>query len=322
MEMRPYTPFLPFQPSRWTMVFPKKVGNAQIIAAIKKMTWYIFISTECRLPPSQPAVNYPQLYFEPKDGLPSTSRVPQPYLPYIPSNIAPEIAELEAQYGISAANYLTQQTYYPAVAQYGSCGTPAYSYREGMSGLGRTGHLRVRNRMTTSGLAMPPYSALSSGPLARPEHALLCEWMGDHDRRSNPSIDAVEGTETLTSRRPDASVIQNPGEPSGVIPAAAEDREIEAVVQNLIPDTLPNCDKMRAALWEVMKAPWKINNEVEPEPILLLQFMRKNGQVWQCLLYNDGRPCVECSAKKRIQALEHMRLHIDLKPFACTGEPW
>jgi hypothetical protein len=271
-------------------------------------------------------MNYPQLYFEPNDGSPSTSRMHQPsqwYQPNIPSNIAPEIAELEAQYGISAGHYLTQQPDYQAVAQYGSCGTPAYPFQDGMSGLGRTGYLRVRNRMTASGPAMPPYSVSSSGPLASSEHALFCQWTGDHDGRPNPSFDAAEETETLTSdTRPDTSTIQNTGEPSAVIPPAVEDQEIEAVVHDLIPDTLPNRDKMREALMEVMKAPWKINNEVEPDPTLLLQFMQKNGQVWQCLLYNDGRPCVECSAKKRIQALEHMRLHIDLKPFACIGEPW
>lgn len=45
MEMRPYTPFPPFQPRRWTMVSPKKVGNAQNIAAIKKddMVYSLFL---------------------------------------------------------------------------------------------------------------------------------------------------------------------------------------------------------------------------------------------------------------------------------------
>jgi hypothetical protein len=149
--------------------------------------------------------------------------------------------------------------------------------------------------------------------------------MRDHDTHPNSLINAVQGTEALTldsSLRPDTSTSQNHGESPGVITPFMEDQKIEAMVHDLIPDTLLDCDKKRAALWDVMKAPWKINNEVEPDPALLLQFMRKNGKVWKCLLYNDGHPCVECSAKKRIQALEHMRLHIDLKPFACIGQPW
>lgn len=77
---------------------------------------------------------------------------------------------------------------------------------------------------------------------------------------------------------------------------------------------------LREALDEVMKAPWKINHELEPNGDVLLQFMRYDDGRWRCLFWKDGRSCA-CSCKKKYHAKGHIRSHIFLFPFVCN-EPW
>ncbi|PVF98215.1 hypothetical protein CPB86DRAFT_785046 [Serendipita vermifera] len=70
-----------------------------------------------------------------------------------------------------------------------------------------------------------------------------------------------------------------------------------------------------------MTSPWKQRNELEPSGELLLRLMDKINGVWHCGFYESGVKCSSCSATRRIQAIEHVRRHIDLLPFACEGGP-
>lgn len=257
----------------------------------------------------------------------SSQHAPQPprwiaARPSIPSRVAADLAELDALFGIPPvySPAQTTQRFYAAPTAYEPAPFPrAHQTRPGHP------YLRIRSHIRPPHLDDSVHNlAQPLAPMVRVETAVFPrEVVDQHSRPEDPSSSKRGELSSLPLTTPQGSISQITDEVSGVLSnSSMEDEAVKNLVHELIPDISPQCESKRAAMFSVMRAPWKLNNEIEPEPELLLQFMQKEEKIWKCTLYRGGQRCMECSARKRIQALEHMRYHIDLKPFACTGEPW
>lgn len=96
--------------------------------------------------------------------------------------------------------------------------------------------------------------------------------------------------------------------------------------KNFIQESFPGDDsgseRLRAALTEVMNAPWKCQHQPEPDEDVLLQFhqYRKSEGRWHCRFSKDGKLC-NCKTRKKDHAKGHIRWHIDHRPYYCQN-PW
>jgi len=74
--------------------------------------------------------------------------------------------------------------------------------------------------------------------------------------------------------------------------------------------------RRREALDEILRAPWKIANQREPQDDLLLQFTTRDGRFYKCDFWRGNEKCVK-EFDRKDRALDHIRTHIELQPFVC-----
>lgn len=103
--------------------------------------------------------------------------------------------------------------------------------------------------------------------------------------------------------------------------------DVEQFIRDSFPEGTFDYERKQGWLREIMYSPWKLNNHEEPLQDLLLRFASqklqagKNTPVWECTFYVDGRICENSSTERQRQAIEHVRRHIKLEPFACAPLP-
>jgi hypothetical protein len=148
-----------------------------------------------------------------------------------------------------------------------------------------------------------------------------------HNRGSHVSTRQVIGPQDWSQAHIPAHEEHSPLMPLSAISSDSGESSypvgtIESFISSSFPPGTPDWERRRQYLREILTSSWRLRNEQEPNPDILLRLMDKINGVWDCGFYENGVKCSSCSATRRIQAVEHVRRHIDLLPFACEGEPW
>jgi hypothetical protein len=100
-----------------------------------------------------------------------------------------------------------------------------------------------------------------------------------------------------------------------------EEIDIHSFILRSFPDGTPDYERYQHALARVMVDDWKVKNQKEPNSDVLMQFMWKDGNEdkWKCRFWDNGFPC-ESACRKAEHAKNHVRKHINHRPFACNGK--
>ncbi|PVF98167.1 hypothetical protein CPB86DRAFT_814897 [Serendipita vermifera] len=99
-----------------------------------------------------------------------------------------------------------------------------------------------------------------------------------------------------------------------------EEIDIQGFILRSFPYGTPDFERYQKALEVVMLDEWKVKNQREPSNDVLLQFMWKDEveDKWRCRFWDNGAPC-ESACRKAEHAKNHVRRHINHRPFACDG---
>ncbi|KAG8789515.1 hypothetical protein FRC16_001218 [Serendipita sp. 398] len=158
---------------------------------------------------------------------------------------------------------------------------------------------------STSGTNIPP---------SHPVHAVV-----PHDDNETTPSEPILLQSQAPSRASTSAVSPTSSTPKQVTCTLSLDKQIDDFFPLGTPDV--DVDVYRSKLRSVLTSSWMQENRMEPQPELLLEFMEKVGKKWFCRFYVNGDRCQASSSEREVQALEHVRRHIGLKPFVCDG-PW
>ncbi|KAG8819419.1 hypothetical protein FRC17_010460, partial [Serendipita sp. 399] len=86
---------------------------------------------------------------------------------------------------------------------------------------------------------------------------------------------------------------------------ATRNSSLDTLIDKFFPPESPDAEMYRSKLRRVMTSSWLRDNEVEPDPEILLDFMEKSGKKWLCRFYVNGERCQASSSEREVQALEH-----------------
>jgi hypothetical protein len=93
--------------------------------------------------------------------------------------------------------------------------------------------------------------------------------------------------------------------------------------QSAFPVGTPDYARKQADMYSVLTSSWKLNNEFEPYPEVLLSFATKEEGFWRCAFYDEnGNRCERSLTDRSRQIIEHIRRHIKLEPYVCEGQAW
>ncbi|KAG8818732.1 hypothetical protein FRB91_008642 [Serendipita sp. 411] len=106
--------------------------------------------------------------------------------------------------------------------------------------------------------------------------------------------------------------------------AAPDPSEDYPEYNNFFPLAIEEHRRLRIAMHNVMAAPWKVRNELEPTPRDVLQFSERivgpDGSVkYKCLLWHNNEQCGKSWGRSERMAA-HLRGAIELRPFPCEGD--
>ncbi|KAG9052579.1 hypothetical protein FS842_009636 [Serendipita sp. 407] len=156
---------------------------------------------------------------------------------------------------------------------------------------------------STSGTNIPP---------SHPVHAVV-----PHDDNETTPSEPILLQCQAPSHASTSAVSPTSSTPKQVTCTLSLDKQIDDFFPLGTPDV--DVDVYRSKLRSVLTSSWMQENRMEPQPELLLEFMEKVGKKWFCRFYVNGERCQASSSEREVQALEHVRRHIGLKPFVCDG---